>query len=309
LHDVPARIVEYRGLTKLKNTYIDALPALVHPRTGRLHTTFNQAVAATGRLSSSEPNLQNIPIRTELGRRIRAAFIADPGYRIVSADYSQIELRILAHFSEDPAFLDAFRSGQDIHQRTAAEVFQVPLAAVTADQRRIAKAINFGLVFGQTDFGLAQTLRIPRATAKAYIASYFLRYVGVRTYMERAIAEAREAGGVTTLLGRRRPIPEILSRRPQERAHAERVARNTPIQGSAADLLKVAMIRVAAGLQSSWPAARLLLTVHDELVFEVEEASVEPFSTWVRREMEAVHELRVPLVVDVGSGLTWGDAH
>jgi DNA polymerase I len=309
LHDVPARIVEYRGLTKLKSTYIDALPALVHPRTGRLHTTFNQAVAATGRLSSSDPNLQNIPIRTEVGRRIRAAFIADPGYRIVSADYSQIELRILAHFSEDPAFLDAFRSGQDIHQRTAAEVFQVPLDAVSSDQRRIAKAINFGLVFGQTDFGLAQTLRIPRATAKAYIASYFERYVGVRTYMERSIAEAREAGGVTTLLGRRRPIPEILSRRQQDRAHAERVARNTPIQGSAADLLKVAMIRVAAGLESSWPAARLLLTVHDELVFEVEEASVAPFSTWVRREMEAVHELRVPLVVDVGSGLTWGDAH
>jgi DNA polymerase-1 len=309
LHEVPARIVEYRGLTKLKSTYIDALPALVHARTGRLHTTFNQAVAATGRLSSSEPNLQNIPIRTEVGRRIRQAFVADPGYRIVSADYSQIELRILAHFSEDPAFLDAFRSGQDIHQRTAAEVFNLGLEAVTPEQRRIAKAINFGLVFGQSDFGLAQVLRIPRATAKAYITSYFDRYAGVRSYMERSIHEARNAGFVTTLLGRRRPIPEILSRRPQERAHAERVARNTPIQGTAADLLKLAMIRVDAGLRDRWPAARLLLTVHDELVFEVEEASVAEFTPWVREQMESVHPLAVPLVVDVGAGLTWGEAH
>jgi DNA polymerase-1 len=308
-HDVPARIVEYRGLTKLRSTYIDALPALVHPRTGRIHTTFNQAVAATGRLSSSEPNLQNIPIRTEVGRRIRAAFVADPGYRIVSADYSQIELRILAHFSADPAFLDAFRSGADIHQRTAAEVFSVPSDGVTAEQRRIAKAINFGLVFGQSDYGLAQTLRIPRATAKAYIASYFERYAGVRAYMERSIHDARAAGFVTTLLGRRRPIPEILSKRPQERAHAERVARNTPIQGSAADVLKLAMIRVDDGLAREWPTARLLLTVHDELVFEVEEAAVAGFSTWVKQQMEGVYRLEVPLVVDVGSGLTWGEAH
>jgi DNA polymerase I len=309
LHEVPARIVEYRGLTKLKSTYIEALPVLVHPRTGRLHTTFNQAVAATGRLSSSEPNLQNIPIRTEVGRRIRQAFIADPGYRIVSADYSQIELRILAHFSEDPAFLEAFRSGADIHQRTAAEVFGVPPESVSSEQRRVAKAINFGLVFGQSDFGLAQTLRIPRATAKAYISSYFERYAGVRAYMERSIVEARETGGAVTLLGRRRPIPEMESRRPQERAHAERVARNTPIQGSAADILKLAMIRVDAGLRTSWPEARLLLTVHDELVFEIPEAQVPDFSDWVRREMQNVYLLQVPLVVDVGSGRTWGEAH
>ncbi len=309
LHEVPAKIVEYRGLTKLKSTYIEALPALVHPRTGRLHTTFNQAVAATGRLSSSEPNLQNIPIRTDVGRRIRAAFVADPGFQIVSADYSQIELRILAHFSQDPAFLEAFRAGADIHQRTAAEVFNVPPAEVSADQRRVAKAINFGLVFGQSDFGLAQTLRIPRATAKAYIASYFERYAGVRAYMERSIVDARADGGATTLLNRRRPIPEILSRRPQERAHAERVARNTPIQGSAADILKLAMIRVDAGLRTSWPEARLLLTVHDELVFEVPEGQVSGFSDWVRREMQDVYTLRVPLVVDVGSGRTWGEAH
>ncbi len=309
LHDVPARIVEYRGLTKLKSTYIEALPALVHARTGRLHTTFNQAVAATGRLSSSEPNLQNIPIRTEVGRRIRQAFIADPGHRIVSADYSQIELRILAHFSGDPAFLAAFRSGADIHQRTAAEVFSIPPDSVSAEQRRVAKAINFGLVFGQSDFGLAQTLRIPRATAKAYIASYFERYAGVRAYMERSIVEARETGGAVTLLGRRRPIPEMASRRAQERAHAERVARNTPIQGSAADILKLAMIRVDAGLRTGWPDARLLLTVHDELVFEIPEPQVPDFSDWVRREMQNVYLLEVPLVVDVGSGRTWGEAH
>jgi DNA polymerase-1 len=309
LHEVPAKIVEYRGLTKLKGTYIDALPALVNPRTGRLHTTFNQAVAATGRLSSSDPNLQNIPIRSEVGRRIREAFVADPGYTIVSADYSQIELRVLAHFSQDPAFLDAFRSGADIHQRTAAEVFGVAPEAVSGEQRRIAKAINFGLVFGQSDFGLAQAAKIPRATAKAYIASYFERYAGVRSYMERAISEARETGMVTTLLGRRRPIPEIASKRPQERLHAERVARNTPIQGSAADILKLAMIRVDAGLGTHWPAARLLLTVHDELVFEVPEVSVDSFVAWVRQEMESVHALRVPLIVDVGWGRTWGEAH
>ena len=248
LHPVPAKIVEFRALSKLRGTYIDALPALVNPATGRLHTSFNQAVAATGRLSSSNPNLQNIPIRTELGRRIRQAFIAKPGHLLVSADYSQIELRILAHFSQDPAFLEAFRSGQDIHLRTAAEVFGVPLEGVTGEQRRIAKAINFGLVFGQSDFGLAQVLRIPRAQARAYIDSYFARYAGVRAYMERAIADARAAGAVSTLLGRRRPLPEIRATRAQDRAYAERIARNTPIQGSAADLLKLAMIRVERGI-------------------------------------------------------------
>jgi DNA polymerase-1 len=308
LHAVPAKIVEYRVLTKLKGTYIEALPALVNPRTKRLHTTFNQAVAATGRLSSSDPNLQNIPIRTEVGRRIREAFVADPGSRIVSADYSQIELRILAHFSEDPAFLDAFRSGLDIHLRTAAQVFGVPNESVTAEQRRIAKAINFGLVFGQSDFGLAQTLRIPRAQARAYIDSYFQRYAGVRAYMERSIADARQSGEVSTLLGRRRPLPEIRASRQQDRGHAERIARNSPIQGSAADLLKLAMIRVDAGL-GQWKDARLLLTVHDELVFEVTDDVVEPFSAWVKTEMESVFTLKVPLVVDVGAGPTWGAAH
>ncbi len=308
LHPVPAKIVEYRMLTKLRGTYIDALPGLVHPATGRLHTTFHQAVAATGRLSSSDPNLQNIPIRSALGRRIRQAFVADPGFLLVSADYSQIELRVLAHFSEDPAFLEAFRSGQDIHQRTAAEIFAVPHEAVTPEQRRVAKAINFGLVFGQTDFGLAQALRIPRAQARVYIDSYFGRYSGVRRYMEQSIAAARTAGSVSTLFGRRRPIPELRSSRAPERAHGERIARNTPIQGTAADLLKMAMIRVDAGL-SRWKDARFLLTIHDELIFEVHDGDVPAFSSWVKAEMENVAALKVPLVVDVGSGRTWSDAH
>jgi DNA polymerase-1 len=312
LHPVPAKIVEYRGLAKLKGTYIDALPALVNPRTGRLHTSFNQAVAATGRLSSSEPNLQNIPIRTEIGRRIREAFVARPGHVIVSADYSQIELRILAHLSEDPAFIDAFRSGQDIHQRTAAEVFGVAPAGVTADQRRIAKAINFGLAFGQGEFGLSQVLRIPRAQAREYIASYFNRYAGMRAYMENSIAEARATGESSTLMGRRRPLPDIRSTKAQDRAYAERIARNTPVQGTAADLLKLAMLRVDAGIEAAVPGAagaELLLTVHDELVFEVPEGSVAAFNPWVKREMESVYTLRVPLTVDVGAGPTWASAH
>ncbi len=307
-HPVPAKILDYRTLTKLKSTYLDTLPGLVNPRTGRLHTTFNQAVAATGRLSSSDPNLQNIPIRTELGRRIRNAFVAPPGCQIVSADYSQIELRILAHYSQDPAFLDAFRKGQDIHTRTASEVFGVELHAVSSDHRRIAKAINFGLVFGQTDFGLSQALRIPRAQAKAYIESYFARYAGVKTYMERSIAAAKRSGEATTLLGRRRPIPELTAGPAVQRAHGERIARNTPIQGSAADILKLAMIRVDQGL-GAFAGARLLLTVHDELVFEVPEAAAADLCGWVKQEMEAAIALDVPLVVDVGRGPTWGDAH
>ena len=312
LHPVPAKIVDWRALAKLKGTYIDALPALVNPATGRLHTSFNQAVAATGRLSSSNPNLQNIPIRSEVGRSIRQAFVAKPGHVLVSADYSQIELRILAHFSQDPAFLDAFRSGEDIHQRTAAEVFGVPSSSVTAEHRRIAKAINFGLSYGQSDFGLAQVLRIPRAQACSYIQSYFERYAGVRTYMEKSIAEARANAEVVTLFGRRRPLPEIRATRSQDRAYAERIARNTPIQGSAADLLKLAMIRVDRATEtgtSPVPEAGLLLTVHDELVFEVPSGRAEEFKQWVKNEMEAVYKLDVPLVVDVGAGASWSDAH
>jgi DNA polymerase I len=308
LHPMPAKILEYRTLTKLKGTYIDALPALVNPRTRRLHTTFQQAVAATGRLSSSDPNLQNIPIRSDVGRKIRHAFVADPGYQMVSADYSQIELRVLAHFCEDPAFLDAFRSGADIHRRTAAEVFGVEESAVSDEQRRIAKAINFGLVFGQTDFGLAQVLRIPRAEAHKYIQSYFERYARVRGYMDATIAEARRTQVVSTLLGRTRALPEIAAKRPQDRNYAERIARNTPIQGSAADILKLAMLRVARGLVR-FPQVRLLLTVHDELVFEVPTGDVEAFCPWVKAEMEAAYELHVPLVVEVRHGASWGDAH
>jgi DNA polymerase-1 len=308
LHPLPGKIIEYRTLTKLKGTYIDALPALVNPRTGRLHTTFHQAVAATGRLSSSDPNLQNIPIRSEIGKKIRNAFVADAGFRMVSADYSQIELRVLAHFCQDPAFLEAFRAGADIHRRTAAEVFSVPESSVSAEQRRIAKAINFGLVFGQTDFGLAQALRIPRAQAHQYIESYFARYARVRGHMDAMIADARRIEAVSTLLGRTRALPEINAKRPQDRGYAERIARNTPIQGSAADILKLAMLRVYRGL-SRFPKVRLLLTVHDELVFEVPEADLDAFSPWVKREMEAAFELRVPLVVDVHTGASWGEAH
>jgi DNA polymerase-1 len=287
---------------------MDALPALANPRTGRLHTTFHQAVAATGRLSSSDPNLQNIPIRSEIGKKIRHAFVADPGFVLVSADYSQIELRVLAHFSQDPAFLDAFRSGVDIHRRTAAEVFGVAETEVTDDQRRIAKAINFGLVFGQGDFGLGQVLHIPRAEAHKYIESYFKRYARVREHMDAMIADARRTQSVSTLLGRTRALPEINAKRPQERNYAERIARNTPIQGSAADILKLAMLRVARGL-SRFPEVRLLLTVHDELVLEVPESNLDEFRPWVKHEMEATYELAVPLVVDVHAGPSWGDAH
>jgi len=307
-HPLPAKIIDYRTLTKLKGTYIDALPALVNPRTGRLHTTFHQAVAATGRLSSSDPNLQNIPIRSDIGQRIRKAFVADPGFRMVSADYSQIELRVLTHFCADPAFLAAFRAGADIHRRTAAEVFGVQEAEVTAEQRRIAKAINFGLVFGQTDFGLAQVLRIPRGEAHQYIETYFARYARVHEYMDRTIAAARRTQRVSTLLGRMRALPEINAKQPQARNYAERIARNTPIQGSAADILKLAMLRVQRGLDR-FPKVRLLLTVHDELVFEVPEADLEAFRPWVKLEMEAAYELNVPLVVDVHTGATWGEAH
>jgi DNA polymerase-1 len=307
-HPLPAKVIEYRTLTKLKGTYIDALPSLVNPRTGRLHTTFHQAVAATGRLSSSDPNLQNIPIRSDIGRKIRNAFIPEAGYRMVSADYSQIELRVLTHFCQDPAFIEAFHANADIHRRTAAEVFAVTEAEVTAEQRRIAKAINFGLVFGQTEFGLAQALRIPRGEARKYIGSYFARYAQVRDYMDKAIAEARRTQVVSTLLGRVRALPDINAKRPNQRNYAERIARNTPIQGSAADILKLAMLRVHRGL-TEYPKVRLLLTVHDELVFEVPEADVDAFCPWVKHEMEAAFELRVPLVVDVKAGASWGEAH
>jgi DNA polymerase-1 len=309
LHPVVAHILEYRELAKLKGTYIDSLPLLVNPKTGRVHTSFNQAVAATGRLSSSDPNLQNIPVRTELGRAIRRAFVAEEGRLLVSADYSQIELRVLAHLSGDAVLIDAFERDQDVHRRTAAEVFGVAPEDVTHEQRGIAKTVNFGVIYGQSDFGLARQLGIDRDTARRYIDGYFARHGGVRDFMDRVVAQARETKQVTTILGRRRPIADIDAKNAQVRGYAERIARNTPIQGTAADLMKLAMIRMQRRLDENWPQVRMILTVHDELVFEVPRDDAEFFARLARAEMEGVMELRVPLKVDVGIAPNWTDAH
>ncbi|MEX1362703.1 MAG: DNA polymerase I [Nannocystaceae bacterium] len=296
-------ILAYRSLTKLKGTYLDVFPTLINARTGRLHTSFHQAVAATGRLSSSDPNLQNIPIRTTEGRRIREAFVAPPGRTLVALDYSQIELRVLAHMSGDPNLSSAFIDGVDVHRRTAAEVFDVPEDEVSSEQRRIAKAVNFGVIYGQTAFGLAQQLGIPRGKAGSYIRAYFEKIPGVDRYMSELIARAKARGYAETLLGRKRRIPE-LARKGAARQHGERMARNTPIQGSAADILKLAMIEVEAALADhDW--ARMLLTVHDELIFECEEDRVDELVGLARPLMEGAFELRVPLKVDAGHGHTW----
>ncbi len=308
-HPLPAKILEYRGLAKLKSTYVDALPAAVNPLTGRLHTSLNQTVAATGRLSSSDPNLQNIPIRGEEGRRIRQAFIASPGYVLVAADYSQIELRVLAHLSGDPALVDAFASGQDIHARTAAEVFGVMPGLVTADMRRAAKVINFGILYGMGPQRLAHELGISLAEAQRYIASYFERYAGVRQYMRGVVESGRELGFVTTILGRRRPVPELRSTDRGVLQAAERVATNTPIQGSAADIIKLAMVAVERRLSREGLRGTLLLQVHDELLLEVAEADREATCAALREEMEGALALSVPLRVDLGVGPTWADAH
>lgn len=307
-YPVAQLVLDYRQLAKLKGTYIDALPLLIRPETGRVHTTFNQAGAATGRLSSSNPNLQNIPIRTEEGREIRAAFVPEPGWDLVVADYSQIELRLLAHMSEDPVLVQAFNSHEDIHTRTAAEVFKVDPQFVTPNMRRSAKAVNFGIVYGQTPFGLAQTLCIDRKEAELYIRRYFERYSGVREFIDRTIAEVRQTGVAKTLLGRRRPIPDMQSRNPAARSFAERTAVNTPLQGTAADLIKLAMIRIAQLLKKRKMQSRMLLQVHDELVFEAPVEERERLRELVKREMETVYPLRVPLVVDVGHGPNWRDA-
>jgi len=296
-------ILEYRTAIKLKNTYLDALPQLVRPGTGRLHTSFNQAVASTGRLSSSDPNLQNIPIRTVEGRRIREAFIAPPGRMLVALDYSQIELRILAHLSGDPNLTSAFRDGVDVHRRTAAEVFEVSEDQVDDEQRRIAKAVNFGVVYGQTEFGLAQQLGIPRGKAGLYKKAYFKKIPGVERYMKDLIEIAKARGYAETILGRRRRIPELRSKG-AARAHGERIARNTPIQGSAADILKIAMIQVDRALRDvDWAA--MLLTVHDELIFECDEARVDELIGLCRPLMESAVPLSVPLAVDAGHGPSW----
>jgi len=303
-----AKVLEYRGLVKLRGTYVDALPLLVRPHTGRVHTTFNQTGAATGRLSSINPNLQNIPVRTELGREIRAAFVPRPGWKLVVADYSQIELRLLAHMSLDPVLLEAFQNGEDIHTRTAAEVFGASPMLVTPEMRRAAKAVNFGIVYGQTSFGLAAALGIPRNEADKYIRSYFARYAGVKTFIENTIAQVRETGYAETLYGRRRPIPDMTSNNPNVRGFAERTAVNTPLQGTAADLIKVAMIRIYDELEAAGMESKMILQVHDELVFEAPVPEVEFLRTMVKRVMEGVKELAVPLVVDVGEGENWRDA-
>jgi DNA polymerase-1 len=306
-HDVPRFVLEYRQLTKLKSTYVDALPALLNPASGRLHTTFGQTGTATGRLSSANPNLQNIPIRTELGREIRAAFTAEPGHVLLAADYSQIELRLLAHFSKDPLLVEAYRRGDDIHTLTASQVFGVPPLMVTPDHRRQAKVVNFGIVYGLSAFGLSQNLGIEPAEARQFINAYFERYRGVRAFIDRTLEEARRDGKVQTLFGRVRPIPDINSKNANLRGFAERTAVNTPLQGTAADLIKIAMIRIDAALREQRLKSRMTLQVHDELVFEVPEAEIEGMRTLVREQMEKVHPLTVPLLVEIGVGKNWRD--
>ena len=306
-HPVPGLVLAYRQLAKLKSTYIDALPALVNPRTGRLHTTFEQTNTATGRLSSKNPNLQNIPIRTELGREIRAAFIAEPGCLLLSADYSQVELRLLAHFSGDPLLLEAFRRGDDIHTLTAAQVFGVPPLMVDAEQRRRAKAINFGIPYGLSSFGLSQQLGIERGEAKQFIDAYFQRYQGVRAWLDATMEQARREQKVSTLSGRVRPTPDIGSKNANLRGAAERTAVNTPLQGTAADLIKLAMIRLDAEIRARGWQAKMTLQVHDELVFEAPEAEIENLQKLVRSVMENVYPLRVPLLVEMGVGKNWRD--
>jgi DNA polymerase-1 len=308
-HPLPRKILEYRQLSKLEGTYLSALPALVNPATGRIHTSYNQAVAATGRLSSNNPNLQNIPIRTELGRRIRQAFVAPPGWVILAADYSQIELRVLAHLSQDPILLDAFRKGEDVHLRTAVEIFKTPAAEITREQRNRAKTVNFAVIYGQGDAALARQLGIPRDEASRFIDAYFRTFKGLTRYLDALVEKARAGEGVRTILGRRRYLPTIASDNRALRAQAERMAKNTPIQGTSADIMKVAMVNVQRALEASGMEARMILTVHDELVFEAPECELAALMPLVRREMEGAIALDVPLLVECGSGRTWGDAH
>ncbi|MEH6641575.1 DNA polymerase I [Vreelandella glaciei] len=308
-YPLPKVIMQHRGLAKLKSTYTDKLPRLLNKATGRVHTSYHQAVTATGRLSSSDPNLQNIPIRTEEGRKIRQAFIARPGYRIVAADYSQIELRIMAHLSEDKGLLEAFAEGRDIHTATAAEVFGTSLEKVSGDQRRSAKAINFGLIYGMSAWGLARQLRIERNQAQTYIDRYFDRYPGVARYMERIRSQAAEDGFVETVLGRRLYLPEIQSQNRNRRQGAERTAINAPMQGTAADIIKQAMINVDAWLEEGEFDALMVMQVHDELVFEVAEKQVEAFIKQVQTRMQGAAALKVPLIVEAESGANWDEAH
>ncbi|MGH8354646.1 MAG: DNA polymerase I, partial [Pseudomonas sp.] len=306
---LPKVLMQYRSLSKLKSTYTDRLPEQINPRTGRIHTSYQQAVAATGRLSSSDPNLQNIPIRTAEGRRIRQAFVAPSGYRLLAADYSQIELRIMAHLAKDEGLLDAFRHDRDVHRATAAEVFGLALEQVSTDQRRSAKAINFGLIYGMSAFGLAKQLGVERKEAQAYIDRYFARYPGVLAYMERTRRQAAEQGFVETLFGRRLYLPEINSKNGAMRKAAERTAINAPMQGTAADIMKRAMVAVDNWLSRSGLEAKVILQVHDELVLEVREDRVEQVREAIRPLMSGAAELDVPLLVEVGVGANWDEAH
>ena len=308
LHQLPAKILEYRQLAKLKSTYVDGLQSLVSPRTGKVYTTFNQTITATGRLSSTEPNLQNIPIRDELGRKIRSAFIpSEPGWALLSADYSQIELRVMAHMSQDPCLIADFSHGEDIHARTAAAIFGVPQEDVTSDLRRRAKGINFGIIYGITDYGLARDVGVSREEAAYYIENYFLQYPGVKRYINETIREAREKGYVQTIFKRRRYLPDLLSSNRNIRSFGERTAMNTPIQGSAADIIKMAMLRIHQDLHDQGLKARLLLQVHDELIFEFPPGELETLISLVRSRMENVVELAVPLKVGMETGPNWND--
>jgi DNA polymerase-1 len=306
-HELPGKVIEYREIAKLKSTYVDALPKLIHPETKRLHTSLSQTGTATGRLSSSDPNLQNIPIRSELGREIRAAFVAQKGQILLSADYSQIELRIMAHFSKDPVLTEAFRNGEDIHARTAQEVFGVGPMAQTGEHRRAAKAINFGIIYGLSAFGLAQQLGIAQKEASQFINAYFTRYRGVKQYLDNVLVETRKSGVAKTLFGRIRPIPEISSPQMQLRNFAERTALNSPLQGTAADLIKMAMISIDGRLKKEKLAAKMILQVHDELLFELPVKEKSKLEKLVKEEMENVHKLAVPLVVEMGTGPNWRD--
>ena len=308
-YPLPKTLLEYRGLTKLKSTYTDKLPRMVNARTGRVHTNYGQATAVTGRLASNDPNLQNIPVRTGEGRRIREAFIAPPGHVLVSADYSQIELRIMAHLSRDPGLLKAFAAGEDVHRATAAEIFNRNIVEVSADERRAAKTINFGLIYGMSAFGLAIQLNLDRTTAQAYIDNYFARYPGVKRYMDETRTKARELGYVETVLGRRLWLQEIRSSNPARRQGAERAAINAPMQGTAADLIKLAMIAVQGWLDRDKLRSRLIMQVHDELVLEVPDEELARVQTELPQLMAGVARLEVPLLVDLGSGLNWEAAH
>nr|MDA3786581.1 DNA polymerase I [Deltaproteobacteria bacterium] len=302
-HDLPAAVLNYRSLVKLKSTYIDALQEQIHPKTGRIHTSFNQCVAATGRLSSSNPNLQNIPIRSDEGQRIRETFVAPPGHFFLAADYSQIDLRVLAHYSQDEALLTAFNSGHDIHSQTAAEIFKVSPLLITSQMRRVAKTINFGIVYGMSAFGLASQLRISRKEAQTFIDRYFDHFGGVRRYMEEIVVQARKDGFVTTLLGRRRNLPEIKSSNKTRREFAERTAINSPIQGTAADIIKLATIKSHAVLQEKKMGAKLLLQIHDELVFEVAASQYDETAALVKEAMESALKIDVPLLINISQGV------